>query len=469
MRLKMIVCALLAGPALAGAQTLPELRIDMSSASAAVPRELQVDDSSRVRVSITKNAFHSCSVELKTEALPAPPNPVAQILGVLGGFIGGAGREAGTGRAQDELEAQVILLDEETDRVVAKLKEQIVEVESIVRELPKRVACDADMKDKNNPCLNATQAQVKLDTLAEDLQNAPTSPIVSTTLVSSRAAELAKALTGRMVAAKPGEGEWLKNAFARLRLAQEKIDYATEKRSALVKARDALLVIRERIIGFTPSTNVVYPLSPASNARTVATITCLNVVTQQPAIYRLPSAGAGQEPNVTVERIAPVSASVVFRNMPWATVSGGMLYSLVDKRQITVASNKTGTDAAGVVTFDRRVAETGTGGSQIVPFTYFNVVIPRMSRRTAYAAGSIGFGLNPNNGSKTLEYFLGGAVGIGRFVVINVGAHLGTRMEPDNNFAVGDVLPVALTAVPTRRDRETKFAIGVSYGLPLPK
>ncbi|MCA1600275.1 MAG: hypothetical protein LC776_01055 [Acidobacteria bacterium] len=312
-------------------------------------------------------------------------------------------------------------------------------------------------------------AHDRLDTLAEALQGTPTAPVASTTLLASRAAELAKTLTGRMVQAKPEEGPWLKNAFDRLRWAQENIEYAADRRAAIIKARDALLVIRERIIAFRPSTEAVFPVTPAGNARTIATVTCLNVVTQQPAIYTAKGQASDPQAPVTTERLAPVAGGIVFRNKPWATVSGGLLYSLVDKRQVGIAAHKTGTDVAGVVTFDRRVSETDRGASQVVPFTFFNAVIPGLSSRRFYGAGTVGFGLNPNNGPKTLEYFLGGAFGIGRFVVMNAGIHLGTRMEPDNEFAIGDVLPAALTAVPTRRHRKRAFAVGVSYGLPLPK
>ncbi|MCA1600276.1 MAG: hypothetical protein LC776_01060 [Acidobacteria bacterium] len=78
-----LLAAALIYPAVCAAQALQELRIDMTSATTAVPKELEVDDWSRARVTVTKNMFHSCTVETKTEALPAPPNPVAQILSVL--------------------------------------------------------------------------------------------------------------------------------------------------------------------------------------------------------------------------------------------------------------------------------------------------------------------------------------------------------------------------------------------------
>ncbi len=402
-----------------------------------------MDDWSRVRAVVTKNMFHSCSVETKTEALPEPPNPVAQILGVLGPLVGGGAPAPVAAVAGDsDLEAQIAALVDDAGFVLGQLKAQSLEVETLVKGLPARVACTPQTSP--NPCTNALTAQSRLDTLAEDLQGTPQAPIASTTLLTARAAELTKTLTARMTQPKPGDGPWLKNAFDRLRWAQENIEYAGDRRQALIKARDALLVVRERIIGFTPSTQAGFPVSPAGNARTVVTVTCVNVVTQQPAIYTVEGTGAAA--TIKGERLAPVSAAIVFRNKPWATVSGGLLYSLVDKREVGVAAYKTGTDAAGVVTYERRVTETNSAASQVVPFSFFNVVIPGLNGRNYYGAGSVGFGLNLNNGPKNLEYFIGGAIGIGRFVVINVGLHLGTRMEPDNRFAIGDVLPAALTA-----------------------
>jgi hypothetical protein len=121
------------------------------------------------------------------------------------------------------------------------------------------------------------------------------------------------------------------------------------------------------------------------------------------------------------------------------------------------------------VTFDRRVAVVEEGGSQLIPFTFFNLVVPRLSSHRIYVAGSLGFGLNPHNGPKHLEYFLGGVVGIGRFVAINTGFHFGARMEPDGGFSIDDILPGSLTTVPTRRERERGLAVAISYGVPLPK
>jgi hypothetical protein len=207
------------------------------------------------------------------------------------------------------------------------------------------------------------------------------------------------------------------------------------------------------------------PLAPATNTRTVATVSCANVATGQPAIYRR-AAGA-----VVDEPIAPVAGTVIYRGRTWATVTAGVLASSVDQREIGVEQVRLKPDTTGdtAATVERRVGVVDEGASQLVPFTFFNLVVPGLAGPRGYVAASVGFGLNPNNGPVHAEYFAGGAIGLGRFVAITAGVHVGTRMEPDNGFAVGDVLPSNVTSVPTRRVREPGFAIALSYGLPLPR
>jgi hypothetical protein len=462
----LVLAVLLSASGIAAGQTPLEMKVDMRSPTAAAPRELVVDDWSRVRVSVTKNMFHTCRVETKTEVLPAPPNPVAQILAALGPFIGGAPAFAPEARlAKTGLEAQIAALVTDAGAVLAKLKEQALEVQKLAGSLAGRVACDPSAA-ANDVCVNADAAQARLDTIAEDIMATPREPVVSIALLSARAAELSKILISGM--GKAEDETSLSSAFEGLRRAQEIIDYASGRREAVIEARNGLQAIRDRVLGFAPSMQAIYPLSPVRNSRTVATVSCVNVVTQEPVIYTK-SAGSGGDSGLRTESLAPVSGSVVFRAVPWATVSGGLLYSLVDKREIGVEVNKTGNDAAGVATFDRRVRETDGGASQVVPFTYFNLLLPGLAHHAAYVAASVGFGLNPNNGPKTQEYFVGAAIGIGRFVVLNAGVHLGSRLEPDNGFQIGDVVPSGLTTIPTRRERSHGLALGVSYGLPLPK
>lgn len=451
-----VVC--LAAP---GTMTAQTLELDMTATSRA-PRELVVPDRAAVTVTVRKNLFHVCEVQTKSEVLPAPPNPVAQILGALGGIASLAtrGTEA-PAPLSDPLGPQVELLVAEIDQVAQTIEDQVAGVLALARGLPEAVACSG----APDPCADAGAASAALRALADRIQATPATPIASTAQLASRLAELSKAAVARSV--KNDDVEALPRIFARLRVAQERLDVAAVRRAALLKSRDALLAVRDRVLAFVPSPVLAVPLTPATNARTVATISCANVVTGRPAIYRRAGSGVVDEP------IAPVAGTVIYRPRTWATVTAGVLASSVDRREIGVEQVrgdpvrlKPDATEASVA---RVVAVTAEGASQLVPFTFFNLVVPGLSGPRGYVAASVGFGLNPNNGPTHADYFAGGAIGLGRFVAITAGVHFGTRMEPDNGFAVGDDLPSNVAAVPTRRDRRTGFAIALSYGLPVPR
>lgn len=452
LRTCLLCAACLAVPLDAAAQTL---ELDMTAVSRA-PRDLVVADRAAVTVAVRKNVFHACEVTTKSEALPTPPHPVAQILGALGGIagLGTRGSEA-PAPASDPLGAQVELLAGEIGQVSKTLEAQMADVQGLAGRLPESVACGGSP----DPCADAGAAAAALGALADRIQATPATPIASTAQLASRLAELSTAAIARSV--KSDDVEALPRIFARLRTAQERLDVASARRAALVKSRDALLAVRERVLGFAPSPVLAVPLAPATNTRTVATVSCANVVTGQPAIYRHASGVVVEEP------IAPLSGTVIYRGRPWATVTAGVLASSVDRREIGIEQVRRAAQTAATV--ERRVGVVDDGASQLVPFTFVNLVVPGLSGPRGYVAASLGFGLNPNNGPVHAEYFAGGAIGLGRFVAITAGVHLGTRMEPDNGFAVGDALPSNVTSVPTRRVREPGFAIALTYGVPLPR
>jgi hypothetical protein len=453
LRTCVLCAACLAAPFDAVAQML---ELDITAATRA-PRELVVADRAAVTVAVRKNVFHVCDVRTKNEALPAPPNPVAQILGALGGIAGLGTRGSETpASTSGPLGAQVELLVADIDRIATTVEDQVAAVQALAEGLPEAVACGG----APDPCADAGAASTALRALADRIQATPATPIASTAQLASRLAELSKAAVARSV--KNDDVEALPGIFARLRTAQERLDVATARRAALLKSRDALLVVRDRVLGFAPSPVLAVPLTPATSTRTVATVSCGNVVTGQPAIYRRVGGTVVEEP------IAPVAGTVIYRGRTWATVTAGVLGSSVDTREIGVEQVRMqpGTTDVPVA---RVVTVTEAAASQLVPFTFFNLVVPGLSGPRGYLAASVGLGLNPNNGPTHAEYFAGGAIGLGRFVAITAGVHFGTRMEPDNGFTVGDVLPSNVTSVPTRRERETGFAIALSYGVPLPR
>ncbi len=451
----------LARCAAAGADAPVRLRVDATSANAEASPRLRVDAGTRVIVEIAKNAFHACTVATKVEALPPPANPVAQILAVLGAIPGlptalrvdRARESAAAPSASPVLQRQIDDLARDVDALNADLGRQLDAIRERALSLPRWVACD-----RTPVCSDADAARARLHSLADAIQRTPSQPIASVSVAAARAAELLKTLNAAIDQPSEDDGRWLHDAFTRLRVIQELIDAAAERRQLAVKGRDALLAVRERILAYQPSTSIEEPLPPQAGARTAVTVSCANIVTQQPSIYTL---GTGDE--VAARKVAPVSATIVYETAPRASVSAGALFSLADRRSIGIAAHRVGVES-DVVSYRRQIVEINRATTQVVPFSFVNVIVPGTRRLRAAPALSLGVGLNPNSGPTVVEYFAGGSVVIGP-VAVQIGTHFGTRLEPAEEFAIGDVLPDRLTAVPTLRRRATALAVGLSYGV----
>jgi hypothetical protein len=444
-----------------------QLAVDLTSSDARRPDSLRVDKGTRILLRIRKNVFHACTVTSKVESLPASPDPIAQILGILGTIPVAltAGRRpappvrAPSPRPPDVLARQMAELLADLVDLNTDLDDQIAQIRRRTMTLPEWVACDGSAG-----CADPYAARSKLDALASAIQRTPSQPIASTIVASARAAELLKAITARIGQETNEDEDGLSEAFAQMRSIQELIDAAAERRQAAIKAREALQVVRDRIVAFTPEAIEDEPLPTQENAKATVTIACTNVVTQQPVVYT-----KRENRPVEEDRIPPVTATIIYQNAPRAAVSAGVLYSTIGGRDIGVSPHSTGTDPAGVTTYQRRIVETDRSTWQLLPFSFLNVTVPGLAHRRFHVAGSLGIGLNPNNGSTVVEYFAGGTLGIGRSVGIQVGAHMGTRLEPAEQFAVGDVVPDRLAAIPTTHVRTTALGVALSYGLPFPR
>jgi hypothetical protein len=442
------------------------LVVDMTSLHAEPPRPLRVARGERVVVRIRKPVFHTCTVASKAEALPALPDPIAQILGILSALPGAltafrleaAPVTSAPARDLESLARQLDGLLHDVTDLNADLDDQIAQLCSRTVGLPEWIACDRTVT-----CSDPIAARARLDQLAAAIQRTPSQAIGSTAIATARTTELLKTLTTKVVPASE-DGAWMEWAFSRIRVIQELIDTAVERRQIVIKGREALLTVRDRILAFAPSVTMDEPLSPQDNAKTVVSVACSDVVMQQPAIYAQAPDGS-----VTSERIPPVTAAIVYQDAPRATVSAGVLYSSVDGREIGVTAHSTGADAMGVVTYQRRVVESDRSSWQLLPFSFFNIMVPGLRTSQLSFAGSLGVGLNPNNGSTVVEYFAGGSIGLGRAVSVEVGAHFGTRQEPAEQFVVGDVVPDRLVTVPTTRVRATALGVALSYAIPLPR
>jgi hypothetical protein len=421
---------------------------------------LEVNDDTLVYVDITKSTFQSCTVETKTEAMPTPPNPIGQVLAALSPLVGGAAgpppvQAPTVPPGEEALDSQLKQLELDTTQALTEANGQRDALRNALLNVPASLTC------ADHACVDVNVARTRLVTLRGALGMLIDTPAVSVTLLTARLAPLSKALVEKPSPQGAVEVAWRTDALTRVDNIQRMLDAINDRRQALGKAKEAINPLLERIDTFTPSTTQSVPISTARKAKTTVTVKCVNAVTQQPKIY--PELG----PPVTEMDVPQVVTTVTYADMPWATVTAGMLYSQLDKRQVGGAPFKTGMDSTGVDTFERRVAETDHGKTQLAPFTFLNIALCRCRAWTPAAA--VGFGLNTNNGGKVLEYFVGGGLIIHGQLGIEVGRHIGSLQQPTNGFALDDVLPEKVTTVPTTRERTGAFAIGFTFKVPLPK
>jgi hypothetical protein len=441
------------------------IRVDLTSESPSVAAK-RVDDDARVVLHVTKSVFHSCMVTSKVEPIAAPPNPVAQILAMLSGIPGTPAvlrpqeepETPAPPRGSEPLQRQLEDLLRDTAALNADLDDQLGQIRDRALSLPRWSACDT-----TRLCPDPDAARERLDQLAAAIQRTPSQPIASVTVAAGRTAELLKTLDARLDEPSEDDGVWLQWAFSRLRAIEESIDLANERRQSAAKGREALLAVRDRILAFSTETSIEEPLPSAENARTSITVSCANVVTQQPFVYRL-----DENERVVASRTPSASVTIVYQSAPRVAVSAGALYSFLDRGTVGVAAHRIGVDE-GVVSYQRRVVENDRAAWQVVPFSFVTIIAPGFRGRQVSPAASAGVGLNPNNGGTVAEFFAGGAVTIGRAVTLQLGVHFGSRVKPAGQFAVGDVVPDRLTAVPTTRSQARALAIGMAYRLPLPR
>jgi hypothetical protein len=456
----MVAAVLIAGSGLV-AQTPVHLSVDMRTAGTA-SRPRDVDNDTLVVVDIQKTTFQACTVDVKTEPIAPPANPIGLALAALNPFVGGAPTVA---EHHPTPPSDDIGLDTEVNALVADATAALEDVQVQRRDtraallaVPGRLACT---NGTDNPCNNPMQAAARLKALREDLGRLLDAPEVPVAGLNARLMPLQKALDDKIGSAKGDEALWLSDALARLDKAQRTIDAITDRRQAIDKSKAALAPLVERLETFVPATQQSVPLAVARDAKTTLTIKCLDAITQEQQVY------AKQGSDVQRLDIPALTTTVTYTNVPWASVTAGALYSTLDKRQVGVSTVKTGTDDTGTVTFQRQVAVTDHAKTQVMPFTFLNIAVYRSRLWTPALVA--GFGLNPNNGGKVLEYFLGAGLIVHKEVAIEIGAHLGSLQQAANGFAEGDVLPDKVTTVPTSRQRKNRLAIGLTYRLPLPK
>ncbi|HEY6895384.1 MAG TPA: hypothetical protein VI258_14510 [Rhodanobacteraceae bacterium] len=459
-RALLLTCLAVLWPHAAGAAQPITLRVDMSAPGHAV-RRLEVDNDALVIVDLRKTTFQSCTVDTKSEPLPPPPNPIGQALASLTPFLALPAAEAPSFAPRVRTPVADAVLEHELQALAADAKAARDEVatqrdaaRAALLDVPHAVACT------DRACSDIDVARARLGALRRTLGSLVDTPAAPVAILNARASILSKALIEKL-GASDDEDAWARDALRRFDAVQRMLDATGDARDAFAKAKDALAPLLGRLDAFVPAVEQTVPLAVARDAKVTVTIGCVDAVTLEPKVYR------EHDTAIAAVNVPPATTTIVYQDVPWATVTAGMLYSQLDARQVGAAPVRIGTDATGAVTFERRVAETDHAATQLIPATFLNIAACRC--RQWVPAVAIGFGLNANNGAKLLEYFVGGALIVHQQLAIQIGRHLGSTQQPANGFAEGDVLPDKLTDVPTIRRRDGALAIGLSFRIPLPK
>src|SRR6476469_2712461 len=223
---------LLSAPSTIADPASRQLAVDLTSSDARRHDSLRFDKGTRILLRIRKNMFHACTVTSKAEPVPASPDPVAQILGILGtipGVLTADRRPAApvgepSTRPSDVLARQTAELLTDLVDLNADLDDQITQIRSRTATLPEWIACDGSAV-----CSDPYAARARLDALASAIQRTPSQPIASTIVESARAAELLKAITARMNHDTNEDDDSLSEVFGQMRSIQELIDAAGER------------------------------------------------------------------------------------------------------------------------------------------------------------------------------------------------------------------------------------------------
>jgi hypothetical protein len=269
-------------------------------------------------------------------------------------------------------------------------------------------------------------------------------PVMDT--IDLEMATLKKVLTnGYKKTGATGEAAWITDVSNRLDCNAKTVNQIKKELASLQSSRE-LFESFLKLLGLH-KTDDTYKreLIADANAKVTGTVTCTNYFTKQPSFD-------------------PIPFTITYEGFSRHSLSAGILFTTLNKRQLGLNSVRTGTAADGTATSILTFTETDKANSQIVPFSFYNYRF--WGDRKFSLNGSGGVGINPNNGATQVEYFFGGAVGFHN-VFLQFGGHVGRWQELGGGFNLGDTVPAAIP-VPIERRYTIRPAVGVSYKLPLP-
>lgn len=439
-----------------------------------VPKPVETTNGSTITVSGNKLPVNICTVAFKREEIKPEPNPFASFLSILVKIAGSVSAASGENvPIMCEMEKEISYPDNDAKQIYFQLKSLRTNLvqnnQKIVLEVGTQFSdtgktLDNFVKCKSDECSEENFATGE-DTLKEKIKNLLATPVPSTQTTEQQLLTASKLIAERYKKQSTEEEvKFIETVNSLIDCFTAELERIKQTREAILaarveftKARDALEALddfnsqnvktlpngRKR-----PDPFVYKKLLPAdNNAKVTGTVSCANFLTKQASGDMIPF-------------------TVSYQNIPVATVSAGVLFSSLGKKQIAVQPFKTGVDSNGVPTFRTVFAETDMTNFQTIPFSFMNFYISGTPKRNLNFA--VGVGVNPNNGKTQIEYFTGPSIGF-KNLYIQAGAHFGRQQELSGGFNIGDTVPNGFpSALPIVRRYVAKFAIGISYKIPLP-
>lgn len=420
-----------------------------------IPKPLAVNNDTVVTIKVVKTPTTTCAVATKREELEPEPNPFAQFLKIISGLgvFGIAGING------DNLcptpSGLVVPNDSEARQVeksIANIRQSLLrsnqdmeqfktQYEETAMKINDLTAC------KNNLCADEPTFNGAKTRLQTDIQGRLKAPLPVLESTELQIASLKKVLSDRYKnAGGPNEEMWINSVNERLDCFGSNLESIRQLRDALASLKADFEKFHDLLEAHQTSLEFSKQLPADGNAKVTGTVTCTNFFTKQPV---------GD----------PVPFTITYQNLPRATVSAGILISSLNKRQVGTQPLRTGTAPDGTPTFRVVFAETDKAEVQVVPFSFFNYYLSGTRKLNLNLTG--GVGLNPNNGSNQVEFFVGGALGF-KNLYLQIGGHIGRWQELGGGFLIGETVPAMFPAVPIERRYSMKPAIGISYRLPLP-
>jgi hypothetical protein len=465
--------------------------LEINTPATEVPEPLKVENGTVVTVRGKKSFEDVCVVATKREELAPEPNPLAALLKIVIGLGPIALGEEKTPTCKTEVgQGVVIPADPEAKRIEAELKalnlrvvagiinvnEATTNYSSLGDKITAFTSCkevrldkskpvlEAILDDKGKPVLDATgkNAKVKyvLDpicgtagdfnrakgTIKKQVEAVLVNPLPVLDSIEVEMATLKKALTdGYKKTEVAGEAAWITDVSNRLDCNANRLNQIKKELASLQSSRELFESFLKLLNLHITDATYKRELIADANAKVTGTVTCTNYFTKQPSFDLIPF-------------------TITYEGFSRHSLSAGILFTTLNKRQLGLNSVRTGTAADGTATSILTFTETDKANSQIVPFSFYNYRF--WGDRKFSLNGSGGVGINPNNGATQVEYFFGGAVGFHN-VFLQFGGHVGRWQELGGGFNLGDTVPAAIP-VPIERRYTIHPAVGVSYKLPLP-